>query len=472
MNTINLNSICEPHTNHQSTSFTWKNICHRYSSRDDDDEGLNLYKYCVFKWEKHNDRLIHPQFIGFDKTITYPPSEQYSKWMITFFIPWRGNVESLNVIEGQTWSRQLLNIIDEFDNEFPNNIRLDIYRLKMNYEINEQVGHDYVAEDGHTPTHDRVNTQLEDAIMVNDTNIDDTDNDLEDLEHYEMSFDELFDGGTNYDWSEGHDETFESWLQTFSSNYYYSLNDNCDENESMYLFQEDIYCPENAKGDMQTFLIYLHLYQHYTWDQYFESQSQGLQQSHRDMLTPPPSIHVKVQGLPGTGKTFVINTNRNVTRNIFQSNSNDITCAPTACAASLINGSTHCRVFKIPIGRQLYNSPTDLTFNGHLNDINQWVSKWCSCFSLFMDEDSMSGRQYWSFFKHRTEESRRPKFMEDGDGHIIQNDHPIHPDVYNRPWGGIPIVYSFGDIHQLPPVMTKSISDTSPSTSPVSSDAI
>ena len=32
-------------------------------------------------------------------------------------------------------------------------------------------------------------------------------------------------------------------------------------------------------------------------------------------------------------------------------------------------------------------------------------------------------------------------------------------EVFNRPWGGIPFIYSFGDCAQLPPVMMTALYD-------------
>ena len=51
----------------------------------------------------------------------------------------------------------------------------------------------------------------------------------------------------------------------------------------------------------------------------------------------PVSHHIKIEGKPGTGKIFVINTLRNITRKKFKSNKYDEASAPTGCATSLIN---------------------------------------------------------------------------------------------------------------------------------------
>ena len=98
------------------------------------------------------------------------------------------------------------------------------------------------------------------------------------------------------------------------------------------LVEESKYRPENCRGFSQAFLVYLHIYCHYLWDEY--EQSKDL----HDDIIPPPSTFTKVQGKPGTGKTFVVNTIQNITRNIFQSDRFDAGSAPTGCAAALFGG--------------------------------------------------------------------------------------------------------------------------------------
>lgn len=79
--------------------------------------------------------------------------------------------------------------------------------------------------------------------------------------------------------------------------------------------------------------------------------------------------------------------------------------------------------------------------------------------SRFMDEHSMSGRQMWAWLKHRHEEFRRPgdPVLDENDEVIegTENDSFLDPVMYDRMWGGIPFIYSFGDSHQLPPVGMK-----------------
>ena len=75
----------------------------------------------------------------------------------------------------------------------------------------------------------------------------------------------------------------------------------------------------------------------------------------------PENFLVTVEGLPGTGKTFVIKTIRNITRKLHSSNMSDMATTPTGCAADLIGGSTHYRACKIPVGKQHWKTPKALT---------------------------------------------------------------------------------------------------------------
>ena len=113
----------------------------------------------------------------------------------------------------------------------------------------------------------------------------------------------------------------------------------------------------------------------------------------------PPSIYVKVQGKPGTGKTFVTKTLQNITRNIFQSNDRDGGSAPTGCAASLFGGKTHHRAFSMPTGKKLNKMPSNIDIS---NDalILSWKKIWSAYFTYIMDEDSMSPTPFWAWFEH------------------------------------------------------------------------
>lgn len=69
----------------------------------------------------------------------------------------------------------------------------------------------------------------------------------------------------------------------------------------------------------------------------------------------------------------------------------------------------------------------------------------------------------WGWLKHRYEELRRPVEVLDSEGNTVDVDQTdiiqLPEDVYTRPWGGIPLIYSFGDCKQLSPVLMSAIYD-------------
>ena len=73
-----------------------------------------------------------------------------------------------------------------------------------------------------------------------------------------------------------------------------------DENKKMLLIEANIYNPENTITDSQKNIIFNHIYQHYIFHIV------------KDIDDCPVSINVKIQRLPGTGKTFIANTICNI----------------------------------------------------------------------------------------------------------------------------------------------------------------
>ena len=139
----------------------------------------------------------------------------------------------------------------------------------------------------------------------------------------------------------------------------------------------------------------------------------------------PVSYHIKVQGKPGTGKSFVILTLRNINRNIFKSNKFDAVSAPTGCSANLIDGVTHNRLFKIPVGAKTHKVPTDWN-SRNAQEIKKWIMSWQQLNLLIMDEDSMAGRPIWAWFEHRCEELRRYFIQPNENNNEIENNIVTH----------------------------------------------
>ena len=106
---------------------------------------------------------------------------------------------------------------------------------------------------------------------------------------------------------------------------YYATDKNRENaNNNTILNRENIHWPEMCRGNRHKFLIYSNLLSHYEWDQ--NCGANNLPESH----------HFKAQGKPDTGKSFVINHLRNITKLIMKSNLYDTAIALTECAASLI----------------------------------------------------------------------------------------------------------------------------------------
>ena len=108
------------------------------------------------------------------------------------------------------------------------------------------------------------------------------------------------------------------------------------------------YNPTNIKSKSQKIIIFNHIYQHYIFQNINSNEE------------IPPSMNVKIQDLPGTGKTFIANTIRNIDIRLFPNSTCYSSCAPTGCAASFINGQTHHKLFNIPVGKKFMKEPVGL----------------------------------------------------------------------------------------------------------------
>jgi hypothetical protein len=62
----------------------------------------------------------------------------------------------------------------------------------------------------------------------------------------------------------------------------------------------------------------------------------------------PSSYVVKIHGNPGAGKTFILCTTCNTTRNVFGKMDYDMATVTTDVAADLICGETHIRSYLTP----------------------------------------------------------------------------------------------------------------------------
>ena len=146
-----------------------------------------------------------------------------------------------------------------------------------------------------------------------------------------------------------------------------------------------------------------------------------------------------------------------MTRVIYNTNTADMASAPTGCAASLIHGSTNCRVGFVPTGDKFYKAPSNAQMRNHEQLMANRVS-YCSVKTRLVDEHSMMGRPDHAWYKHRNEEFRRPFDVLDaeGEGKTVHHDSVLlEEEIHSRPHGGIWMQYFFGDTNQIPPVMKK-----------------
>ena len=159
---------------------------------------------------------------------------------------------------------------------------------------------------------------------------------------------------------------------------------------------------------------------------------------------------------------------RNITRLYYNRNDAELVSAPTGAAASIIAGKTHHRNLAIPTGKAFNDLPKNLTIS-NASRILAMTRSLRNCRCVLKDEHSMDGLQMWAHIRHCHEELRNHHEIDNTD--VVEeyednqnvDDSNIHqhlatplpivpPCVAERPFGGYPFFYSWGDYNQLPPV--------------------
>ena len=105
-------------------------------NRDQDLSDINLYTFCSKHWIDHKERP--PQFFGFHNKPTWPLEENYSRWMLILYKPWRKIDDDLKDINDETFATTLCNFWR--NSLFPASIRAEIMRAKLQVnavDINE-----------------------------------------------------------------------------------------------------------------------------------------------------------------------------------------------------------------------------------------------------------------------------------------------------------------------------------------------
>ena len=125
------------------------------------------------------------------------------------------------------------------------------------------------------------------------------------------------------------------------------IKNSIDENKKLLLIEEHLHNPENTITESQRNIIFNHIYQHYVFHIV------------KNIDDNPVSMNVKIRGLPGTGETFIASTIRNIDINLNPMFLSYTCCAPTGCAVSLINGTTHHQLINISTGKVFHKPPKD-----------------------------------------------------------------------------------------------------------------
>ncbi|KAL7537702.1 hypothetical protein ACHAXR_008006, partial [Thalassiosira sp. AJA248-18] len=436
------------------SSFTWDNVVRRYKTRPDATEDLNVYHWVAKCWR--SNKRTPPQFFGYDNTPTWPLSETFSKWTLTLYRPWRQSPDETKA-NHESFKAALEDYLCQQDCRVPDRVLNAILRVKrgemgVNAEESEAIGG---APNAYTPTTDQERRNATHDLAGEAANISDrASND----EEFEDMTDELFnrlrsDAPVGHNWSDNYSVEIRDSLRSTAKDYYERQRqrtiDGNTEHEQLELFDEHIYQPRNAKTDGQKFLVYHNLYHHYLRVQH--------KQGH--LHHPPPTQLVKVEGLPGVGKTFIILTLRNIARRIEGRNNADLASTPTGCSAFLIHGSTHYRLLSISAGKKEMKKPPTTKTSSNALEVAALTTRLRNCEIHLMDEDSMNGRPLFAHITNRHCHTRREGQVIDQEGNSINpatsgiHSLPIIPqNIATRPHGGIPMVYSLGDCNQLPPV--------------------
>ena len=396
---------------------------------------------------------------------------------MTLFHPWRESPDELKDADG-TFATALSKYMYDVK-AFPQEIAVMILQRKVQWEAAEPAPDLESPAGQSTPSSQHQNSQNAAAIAVAEGvgGPDDLEHDFEgDLSQSEL--DSLPDPPPDYDWSANRKPGAESWLNQYKEACYQARTQRTIQGteEPLDLFTESnqpqLYQPRNARGHKQKLVIGAVLLQCLRWREWQEQRAE----IGPDPL-PPDSIFLHTQGNPGAGKTFCGKTMLNVVRSVFNTKRMDKAVAPTGCAASLLNGETSARGIKLPVGKKSKEQPSDAHLPTKTDDLGALHITMGSLFMCLKDEHSMDSRQDWGWTRQRLESTRKfqPKLKAINQGLLsnasvsarerklaqVQQEAGLEA-ISGRMFGGIPILPSMGDCHQLPPVGAKSHFDLAP----------
>ena len=316
-------------------SFTRSTICDRYKNRPAEQHSLNLFHFVYHHWSA--TETTTPQIFGYYDVATWPLKEDYAKYTLAIFRPWRNSLEYNRHSDG-TYASTLEEFM--FNELCPGKKRVQILRARYRREADMSEASSFAANVAGSQASNRSNAFAASAAAAADAarSLDDVQQDA--LDCMTADFFQQLDYCVedDYDWSKGYNEDLQDALENYKNSFYRDLNqlilDGTVDDEQV-LFDENKYRPENAHPDEQQLIVCQHLLFHYRkWQWEVEHQSSP------EHLHPCENLFV--EGVAGSGKTFVIMTTRNITIAAEGHNSAEMASAPTGCTASLICAKTTC----------------------------------------------------------------------------------------------------------------------------------
>ena len=136
----------------------------------------------------------------------------------------------------------------------------------------------------------------------------------------------------------GYREYYRDSLTNFTKQYYESSNQDIiyGSVQELKFSDEILHCPENCQSDAQKSLIYHHIFLHCKMNLH----NIGM------INYRPPFTFVLVDDKPGTGKYFVTQTFRKITRLLTKQNSSYMASYTTGCATDWIGGCSINRALR------------------------------------------------------------------------------------------------------------------------------
>eukprot|EP00957_Ditylum_brightwellii_P170642 12989307-Ditylum_brightwellii.AAC.1 len=106
-----------------------------------------------------------PQFIGFKQVAKWPLGDNYSKWALAMYKPWRGSIDPSKLED--SFSKQLVQYM--WNKNIPRQITLDIVRRKHSFTSDLSETNIFNGEFAHSPTDEREmqNAEHDKAVEVN-----------------------------------------------------------------------------------------------------------------------------------------------------------------------------------------------------------------------------------------------------------------------------------------------------------------